>query len=135
MARSISSAESLKEGGDQLSNLRDNSRTAVSLRSSTSMRICSTISRTLASAALIAVASIPRLRYRATYFSLLQRFPPVGDFDFNVNVCRSVGEPFVVDYFLRWPAPSHLWQSSPTKRASRPAQPHCGAIQGTERVD
>src|SRR6516162_3597083 len=37
----------------------------VSLRASISARICSTVSRTLASAALIAVASMPRLRCRA----------------------------------------------------------------------
>ena len=62
IARSISAALSLNEAGDQLSNFCDNSRTAASLRASMSARICSTVSRTLASAALIALASIPRLR-------------------------------------------------------------------------
>src|SRR6185437_1746954 len=65
IARSISAALSLNESGDQLSNFCDSSRTATSLRASMSARICSTVSRTLASAALIAVASIPRLRCRA----------------------------------------------------------------------
>ena len=51
--------------GDQLSNFCDSSRIAASLRSSTCARMPSTVSRTLASAALIALASIPRLRKRA----------------------------------------------------------------------
>jgi hypothetical protein len=62
IARSISGAVSLNEGGDQLSNFCDSSRTAASRRASTSARMLSTVSRTLASAALIALASIPRLR-------------------------------------------------------------------------
>src|SRR5246127_5084439 len=74
IARSISSGVSLKDGGDQLSNFCDSSRTAASLRASISARICSTVSRTLASAALIAVASIPRLRCRA--ITLLRFFFP-----------------------------------------------------------
>src|SRR5580658_2910938 len=64
MARSISAGASLNEAGAQLSNFCDSSRTATSLRASISARICSTVSRTLASAALIALASIPRLRWR-----------------------------------------------------------------------
>jgi len=52
----------LNEGGDQLSNFCDSSRTAASRRASISARMVSTVSRTLASAALIALASIPRLR-------------------------------------------------------------------------
>ena len=62
MARSTSAGVSLNEAGDQLSNFCDRSRTAASLRASMSARICSTVSRTLASASLIALASIPRLR-------------------------------------------------------------------------
>src|SRR5262245_6529069 len=64
IARLISPAVSLNEAGDQPSNFCDNSRTAASRRASTSARIFSTVSRTLASAAFIALASIPRLRYR-----------------------------------------------------------------------
>src|SRR5580658_6035958 len=64
MARSISAGVSLKDGGDHLSNCSENSRTATSLRASMSARMRSTVSRTLASAALIALASIPRLRWR-----------------------------------------------------------------------
>src|SRR5208282_5812754 len=48
---------------------RDRSRTASSLRASISARICSTVSRTLASAALTALASIPRLRWRGMAYS------------------------------------------------------------------
>jgi hypothetical protein len=66
MARSISCGVSLNEAGAQLSNFCDSSRTATSLRASMSARMCSTVSRTLASAALIALASIPRLRCLAT---------------------------------------------------------------------
>jgi hypothetical protein len=62
IARSISEAASLNEGGDQLSNCCDSSRTAASPPVSICSRICSTVARTLASAALIALASIPRLR-------------------------------------------------------------------------
>ena len=62
MARSISLGLSLKEAGDHLSNFSDSSRTAASRRASTSARICSTVARTAASAALIALASMPRLR-------------------------------------------------------------------------
>src|SRR5580658_10885290 len=68
MARSISCGVSLNEAGAQLSNFCDRSRTATSLRASISARICSTVSRTLASAALIALASIPRLRWRGMTF-------------------------------------------------------------------
>src|SRR5579864_5801066 len=64
MARSISCGVSLNDSGAQLSNFCDSSRTAMSLRASISARMCSTVSRTLASAALIALASIPRLRWR-----------------------------------------------------------------------
>src|SRR5215468_7304148 len=64
MARSISCAERRKSLGDQLSNFFDRSFTAWSLRASMSARIFSTVSRTLASAALIAPASIPRLSQR-----------------------------------------------------------------------
>src|SRR5580692_1437908 len=71
MARSISAAVSLNEAGDQLSNFFDSSRTATSLRASISARMCSTVSRTLASAALIALASIPRLRCLATTLLLV----------------------------------------------------------------
>src|SRR6516164_474997 len=69
IACSTSSGVSLNDGGDQLSNFCDRSRTAVSLRASISARIFSTVSRTLASAALIAVASMPRLRCRAITLS------------------------------------------------------------------
>jgi hypothetical protein len=62
MARSISGGVSLNDAGDQWSNFCDSSRTAWSRRSSTAARISSTVARTLASAALIALASIPRLR-------------------------------------------------------------------------
>src|SRR5580658_10469120 len=68
MACSISCGVSLNEAGAQLSNFCDSSRTATSLRASMSARICSTVSRTLASAALIALASIPRLRWRGMTF-------------------------------------------------------------------
>ena len=71
IARSTSDGASLNEVGDQLSNFSDNSRTAASLCASTSARICSTISRTLASAALIALASTPRLRWRGITFLLI----------------------------------------------------------------
>src|SRR5206468_3346122 len=64
IARSISAGVRRKSGGDQLSNFCDRSRTAVSLRASMSVRISSTVWRTLASAALIALASIPRLSQR-----------------------------------------------------------------------
>src|SRR5580693_1574551 len=64
MARSTSCGVSLNDAGAQLSNFCDSSRTATSLRASMSARMCSTVSRTLASAALIALASIPRLRWR-----------------------------------------------------------------------
>src|SRR5580704_13456135 len=64
MACSISCGASLNDAGAQLSNFCDSSRTARSLRASMSARMCSTVSRTLASAALIALASIPRLRWR-----------------------------------------------------------------------
>jgi hypothetical protein len=62
IARSISAAVSLNEGGDQLSNFCESSRTAMSPPASICERICSTVARTLASAALTALASIPRLR-------------------------------------------------------------------------
>ena len=65
IARSTSCGVSLNEGGDQLSNFCDSSRIATSLRSSTCARMPSTVARTLASAALISLASIPRLRMRA----------------------------------------------------------------------
>ena len=53
---------SLNDGGDQLSNFCDRSRIAASPRASTSSRMPSTVARTLASAASIAPASIPRFR-------------------------------------------------------------------------
>ena len=62
IARSISGGVSRKLAGAHLSNFCDRSRTAASPRASISPRICSTVSRTFASAALIAPASIPRLR-------------------------------------------------------------------------
>src|SRR5213076_857854 len=62
---SISAGERRKSFGSQLSNFFDNSRMARSFFSSTCARMLSTVSRTLASAALIALASIPRLRKRA----------------------------------------------------------------------
>ena len=64
IACSISCGVSLKFAGDHLSNCSDSSRTAASPRASIAPRICSTVSRTLASAALMALASIPRLRKR-----------------------------------------------------------------------
>src|ERR1700675_2751568 len=76
MARSISATVSLNEAGAQLSNFCDSSRTATSLRASMSARMCSTVSRTLASAALIALASIPRLRWRGMGSSSSP--PPAG---------------------------------------------------------
>ena len=75
IARSTSDGASLNEVGDQLSNFCDSSRTAASLCASTSARICSTISRTLASAAWIALASIPRLRWRGITFLLMPERP------------------------------------------------------------
>src|SRR5712671_2842566 len=71
IARSISWSVRRKLSGSQLSYLFDRSRTAASRRASTSARICSTVSRTLASAALMALASIPRLSQRAMRVSLL----------------------------------------------------------------
>src|SRR6476660_32677 len=64
MARSISCGVRRKSFGDHLSNFSDSSRMAASFRSSTCERMFSTVSRTLASAALIAPASIPRLSQR-----------------------------------------------------------------------
>src|SRR5262249_39714345 len=85
---------SLKDGGDQLSNFCDSSRTAASLPASISARMCSTVSRTLASAALIAVASIPRLRYRAITNSPVFSYPPwKGEGDFHLIPCGLIGEP------------------------------------------
>ena len=65
MARSTSPSLSLKEVGDHLSNFSDSARTAASPLASTSARIASTVWRTWASAALMAPASMPRLRWRA----------------------------------------------------------------------
>ena len=65
MARSTSPSLSLKEVGDHLSNFSDSARTAASPLASTSARIASTVWRTCASAALMAPASMPRLRWRA----------------------------------------------------------------------
>ena len=62
MARSTSLSLSLKEAGDHVSNFSDSARTAASPFASTSARICSTVCRTWASAALMAPASMPRLR-------------------------------------------------------------------------
>ena len=56
-----------KSFGSQLSNFFDSSRIAASFLSSTSARMPSTVARTLASAALIALASIPRLRKRGMF--------------------------------------------------------------------
>src|SRR3974390_116038 len=71
MARSISCGLRRKSFGDHLSNFSDNSRMAVFLRSSTLARMPSTVSRPLATAALIVPASIPRLSQRGMGFSLL----------------------------------------------------------------
>src|SRR5438132_2778692 len=70
IARSISCSLRRKFAGAQLSNFCDSARTAASPRASTSARIASTVSRTLASAALTALASIPRFRYCAIGYSL-----------------------------------------------------------------
>src|SRR5215471_14718741 len=64
IARSISCGVRRKSFGDHLSNFSDSSRMAASFRSSTCARMLSTVWRTLASAALIAPASIPRLSQR-----------------------------------------------------------------------
>src|SRR5262252_2184632 len=64
IARSISCGVRRKSFGDHLSNFSDSSRMAASFRSSTCARMLSTVSRTLASAALIEPASIPRLSQR-----------------------------------------------------------------------
>src|SRR5262249_24843988 len=68
MARSTSAGERRKSVGDHLSNFSDSSRMAASFRSSTWARMDSTVSRTLASAAFIAPASIPRFKYRAMVY-------------------------------------------------------------------
>src|SRR5262249_42276067 len=70
IALSISASVRRKLFGSQLSNFFDSSRIAASPRASTSARMVSTVSRTLAWAALIAVASIPRLRWRAMGYLL-----------------------------------------------------------------
>ena len=67
--------DSLKSAGDHLSNFSDNARMATSLRASTAARMVSTVSRTLASAALMALASIPRLSQRG--MGILLYSPPV----------------------------------------------------------
>ena len=64
MARLDFGGVSLKSVGSQLSNFFDSSRIAALPRFSTSSRMPSTVWRTLASAALIAPASIPRLSQR-----------------------------------------------------------------------
>src|ERR1043166_107777 len=70
IARSISCSERRKFAGAQLSNFCDNSRTAASPCASTSERIASTVSRTLASAAFTALASIPRFKYCGIGYSM-----------------------------------------------------------------
>src|SRR5580704_10331195 len=87
IARSTSCSLRRKLSGAQLSNFRDSSRTAVSPRASTSARIASTVSRTLASAALTALASIPRLRWRG--IALLLSLPLPGG-ERSTRVARRV---------------------------------------------
>ena len=70
MAFSISFGVRRNDFGLQLSNFSDSSRTALSPFVSISARMPSTVLRTFGSAALISLASIPRLRNRAIGSSL-----------------------------------------------------------------
>src|SRR5579864_6695356 len=73
---SISAGDRRKVGGDHSSNFSDSSRIAVSPRISTSVRIPSTVARTLASLAATSFASRPRFRCLAISSSLVQKGVP-----------------------------------------------------------
>src|SRR5277367_3113309 len=62
IAASISAGDRRKVAGDHLSNFSDSSRRAASPRVSTSVRMPSTVARTLASLAATSLASRPRFR-------------------------------------------------------------------------
>src|SRR6266704_2033749 len=68
----ISLSESLKEGGDHLSNFSEYSRTAASPRTAMSERIASTVVRTCALFSAFASADWPDLRWRIMAYSLKQ---------------------------------------------------------------
>ena len=98
---------SLKDAGDHLSNCSDRSRTAASPRSSICARMLSTVSRTLASAALMALASIPRLRKRGMGLSFFLSLPEGGGCrakrgGWGLAICRAPPG----SHSLRHPPPS-----------------------------